>query len=262
MFLQEIIRSKREEIKQRKSKLALMDYKARIRDLPISRGFQEALVQPTPVRLIAEVKKASPSKGILREEFDPLEIARVYESNGAAALSVLTDEPFFKGRLSLLAEIREICRLPLLQKDFILDEFQIYEARVYGADAVLLITAILEPSQWTEYQALAAELGLDVLAEVHTRKEVEQVLMAERCIIGINNRNLETFETDLNVTFSLIKEIPDDRLVVSESAIGTREDVERLLEAGADALLVGESLLVAKDIGAKMKELMGTPLND
>jgi len=162
----------------------------------------------------------------------------------------------------LLAEIREICRLPLLQKDFILDEFQIYEARVYGADAVLLITAILEPSQLMEYQALAAELGLDVLAEVHTRKEVEQVLRAERCIIGINNRNLETFETDLNVTFSLIKEIPDDRLVVSESAIATRENVERLIEAGADALLVGESLLVAKDIGAKMKELMGTPLND
>lgn len=257
MFLQEIVRSKREEIKQRKSKLALVDYKARIRDLPTSRGFQEALVQPVPVRLIAEIKKASPSKGILRGEFDPLEIARVYESNGAVALSVLTDEPFFKGRLSLLTEIQEISRLPLLQKDFILDEFQLYEARVYGADAVLLIATIMEPSQLMEYQALAEELGLDALVEVHTRKEVEQALMAERCIIGINNRNLETFETDLNVTFSLIKEIPEDRLVVSESAVGTRADVERLLEAGADALLIGESLLKARDIGEKMKELMG-----
>lgn len=257
MFLQEIIRSKRQEIKQRKSKLALSDYKARIKDLPLTRGFQKALEQPGSCRLITEIKKASPSKGILRERFDPLEIAKVYESNGAAAISVLTDEPFFQGRLSLLTEIRKISRLPLLQKDFILDEFQLYEARAYGADAVLLITAIVEPSQLMEYQAVAHELSLATLVEVHTHKEVEQALKAEARVIGINNRNLETFETDLNVTFSLIKEIPDDRLVVSESAIGTRADVERLLEAGADALLVGESLLKAKDIGQKMKELMG-----
>jgi len=257
MFLKEIIRSKREEIKQRKSKFVLSDYKAGIRNLPAPRGFRSSLEQPGSCRLITEIKKASPSKGIIREGFDPLEIAKLYESNGAVALSVLTDEPFFKGNLSLLAEIQKVSRLPLLQKDFILDEFQLYEARVHGADAVLLITAILEPSQLTEYQIVAGELGLDALVEVHTHNEIEQALKAEARIIGINNRNLETFETDLNVTFSLIKEIPEDRVVVSESAIGTRADVERLLEAGADALLVGESLLKAKDIAAKMKELMG-----
>ncbi len=257
MFLQEIIRSKRQEVKQRKSKSVLLDYKARIRDLPTPRGFRSALEQPVSVRLITEIKKASPSIGILRERFDPLEIAKLYESNGAVALSVLTDEPFFKGKLSQLTEIQKISRLPLLQKDFILDEFQLYEARVYGADAVLLITAILEPSQLIEYQAVAHELGQDALVEVHTHKEVEQALKSDAGIIGINNRNLETFETDLNVTFSLIKEIPDDRVVVSESAIGTHKDVERLLEAGADALLIGESLLKAKDIAAKMKELTG-----
>lgn len=257
MFLQEIIRSKRKEIRQRKSKPALVDYKARIKDLPPPRDFQRVLEQPGSCRLITEIKKASPSKGILRERFNPMEIAKLYESNGAVALSVLTDEPFFKGKLSLLTEIQEISRLPLLQKDFILDEFQLYEARVYGADAVLLITTLLETSQLIEYQAVARELGLDALVEVHTHKEAEQALESGAGIIGINNRNLKTFETDLNVTFSLIKEIPDNRLVVSESAIGTRADVERLVEAGADALLVGESLLKAKDIGQKMKELMG-----
>lgn len=257
MFLQEIIRSKKQEVGHRKSKAALSDYKARMKDLPASRGFRSALEKPESCRLIAEIKKASPSKGILREQFDPLEIARLYESNGAAALSVLTDEPFFQGKLSLLTEIRKVSRLPLLQKDFILDEFQLYEARVYGADAVLFIAAILDQSQLVEYQAVAAELGLEGLVEVHKHSELERTLKTAAGIIGINNRNLETFETDLNVTFSLIKEIPDDCVVVSESAIGTRRDVERLLEAGVDALLIGESLLKAKDIAAKMKELMG-----
>lgn len=257
MFLKDIIRSKRQEIKQRKSARSLSDYKAKIQDLQASRGFQKALQQPAPVRLITEIKKASPSKGLLREQFDPLSIAKAYESNGAVALSVLTDEPFFQGSLKLLTEIQKVSRLPLLQKDFILDEFQLYEARVYGADAVLLITAVLELSQIIEYQALAGEIGLDALVEVHTHKEVEQALMAEARTIGINNRNLETFQTDLNVTFSLIKEIPDDLVVVSESAIGTRTEVERLLQAGVDAFLIGESLLKAKDIGQKMKELMG-----
>jgi len=257
MFLKDIIRSKRQEIKQRKSARSLSDYKAKIQDLPASRGFQKALQQPASIRLITEIKKASPSKGLLRERFDPFSIAEAYESNGAAALSVLTDEPFFQGSLKLLTEIQKVSRLPLLQKDFILDEFQLYEARAYGADAVLLIMAVLELSQVMEYQALAAEIGLDALVEVHTHKEAEQALMAETRIIGINNRNLETFQTDLNVTFSLIKEIPDDRVVVSESAIGTREEIERLLQAGVDAFLIGESLLKAKDIGQKMKELMG-----
>jgi indole-3-glycerol phosphate synthase len=257
MFLQEIVRSKRQEVGRRKSKTALSDYKARIKDLPAPRGFRSALEKSGPCGLIAEIKKASPSKGVLRERFDPLEIARVYESNGAAAISVLTDEPFFQGRLSLLTEIQKIVRLPLLQKDFILDEFQLYEARAYGADAVLLIAAILDPAQLAEYRAMANELGLDALVEVHKHNELEQALRADPGIIGINNRNLETFETDLNTTFSLIKEIPEDRTVVSESAIGTRKDVEQLKEAGVDALLIGESFLRAKDIGAKMKELMG-----
>jgi indole-3-glycerol phosphate synthase len=228
-----------------------------MKDLPATRRFRSALENPGSCSLIAEIKKASPSKGILREPFDPLEIAKLYESNGAAAISVLTDEPFFQGKLSLLTEIQKIVRLPLLQKDFILDEFQLYEARVYGADAVLLIAAVLEQSQLAEYQALAAELGLDALVEVHKHGELERALRAEAVTIGINNRNLETFETDLNVTFSLIKEVPDDRTVVSESAIGTGKDVERLIEAGADAMLIGESLLKAKDISAKMKELLG-----
>jgi indole-3-glycerol phosphate synthase len=257
MFLQKIIRSKRQEIGRRKSRAALSDYKARIKDLPEPRGFRAALEKPGSCSLIAEIKKASPSKGILREPFDPLEIAKLYESNGASALSVLTDEPFFQGSLSSLTEVRKIVRLPLLQKDFILDEFQLYEARVYGADAVLLIAAVLEQSQLGEYQAMASELCLNTLVEIHKYDELERTLNSGAGIIGINNRNLETFETDLNVTFSLIKEVPDDRVVVSESAIGTRRDVERLQEAGVDALLVGESLLRANDIGAKMKELMG-----
>jgi indole-3-glycerol phosphate synthase len=277
MILDRILEQKRREVKEKKNAGYLAALRTKIRDLPAPLGFYQALAgasaQPAigPTRavsvlksgapkLIAEVKKASPSKGMIREDFDPLAIAKTCYQHGASALSVLTDKEFFQGSLDDLRAIREQVPLPALNKEFMVDELQFYEARAHLADAVLLIVAVLDRQQLIDYYHLARqEFGLDVLIEVHHERELDLVLerIPEARIIGINNRDLTTFATSLDVTLRLAKRIPDDKLIVSESGISTRDDVKRVAEAGVRAILVGESLMAAQDIGAKIKELIG-----
>lgn len=257
MFLNEILRHKKEEVRTKRSARALSELKARIKDLPVTIPFGPAISKGDTVLLIAEVKKASPSRGIIREDFDPVKIAGVYEENLASAISVLTDKAFFQGDLEYLTLIREAVKIPLLRKDFIIDEFQIYEARAYGADALLLIAAILDRAQLAEYQHLASELGLDALIEIHTEKEIEKALDSDSKIIGINNRDLDTFNVDMNTTRRLVRLIPNGRIVVSESGISTRNDVLALKDLGVRAVLIGETLMKSDDIGKKIRELLG-----
>ncbi|MBI5756295.1 MAG: indole-3-glycerol phosphate synthase TrpC [Nitrospirae bacterium] len=256
-MLNEILRHKKEEIRAKRSAGALSELKARIKDHPVTIPFGAAISKGDTVSLIAEVKKASPSKGVIREDFDPVKIARIYEESLASAISVLTDKAFFQGDLEYLTLIREAVKVPLLRKDFIIDEFQIYEARAFGADAILLIVSILDKTQLDEYKHLAYELGLDSLIEVHTEKEVEKAIYSDADIIGINNRDLSTFETNIDTTARLIKLIPDDKIVVSESGISTRDDILALKDQGVDAVLIGETLMKSDDIGKKIKELLG-----
>lgn len=260
MILDEIVARKREEVAAAKVRLPLVELEERVaalEDRP--RGFAKALrkmAEAGRTALIAEVKKGSPSKGIIRADFDPVAIARVYQAGGASCLSVLTDERFFFGRLDDLRLIRGEVGLPLLRKDFVCDPYQILEAREAGADAVLLIAAMLEAARLQEFAATARELGLDVLLEVHDEEELGRALETDCELIGINNRDLRTFATDLAVTERLAPRVPEDRLVVAESGIHARRDVERLRAAGAGAFLVGESLMREPEIAAKMKELL------
>lgn len=260
-ILKQIIEHKILEVDAAKSAASMKELQHRISDLEDTpRGFERHLreaesSQWTPV--IAEVKKGSPSKGIIRADFDPLEIAEIYQNNGATCLSVLTDEKFFLGHLRYLSLIRETVSLPLLRKDFICDPYQIYEARAAGADAILLIAAMLELSQLRDFHATAQEIGLDVLLEVHDETEMEIALQTECTLIGVNNRNLRTFVTDLETTARLAKIITGDRLLVAESGINNRADIERLTRDGARAFLIGESLMRENDIGAKLQELLG-----
>jgi indole-3-glycerol phosphate synthase len=263
-ILKKIISHKKQEIAAGKARLPEPELRSQLADSDDRpRGFVGALhgaegEDRTPV--IAEVKKGSPSKGVIRPDFDPVAIAEVYEANGAACLSVLTDERFFLGRLEYLAEIRKHVRLPLLRKDFICDPYQIYEARAAGADAVLLIAAMLDLVQLRDFTALARELSLDVLLEVHDEQELETALQVNCELVGINNRDLHTFITDLATTERLAKRVPGNRLIVAESGIHSRSDVLRLQRAGARAFLVGESLMREADIGAKLRELLGEKL--
>ncbi len=270
--LERILEEKRKSVSEKKGRRALQELQSRIRDMEPTRAFQRAITLPSSPsslggrkgggipRLIAEIKKASPSKGILREKFDPAEIAKTYEGEGAAALSVLTEEPFFMGKLSYLMEVRSVVSLPILQKDFVLDEFQIYESRASGADALLLIPSLLTEQQAMDYFHLASELTLTLLVEVHTTQELESVL-DWATVIGINNRDLKTFKTDIHNTPNLIKGIPsavrERKAIVSESGIGSREDVLFLADVGVDALLIGEAFMVSESIPKKMKALMG-----
>jgi len=261
MILDKIAAHKREEVARAKSRRSLdsvIQGIAELEDNP--RGFLRALRASSDsgwTAVITEVKKGSPSKGVIREDFDPVEIAEIYQENGASCLSVLTDEHFFMGHLSYLHKIREVVNLPLLRKDFICDPYQIYEARAAGADAILLIAAMLEAGQLAEYNALAKELHLDVLLEVHDEAELETALKIDCELIGINNRNLQTFVTDLATTERLLPLIPKSHFVVAESGISSRADVLRLQNAGAKGFLVGESLMREDDIGAKLRELQG-----
>jgi len=257
MILDDIIAYKKEELAETKRRSSFQDVRARIADAGPVRGFGKALSAGTGIGLIAEVKKASPSKGVIREDFDPVTIAQIYEKAGASCLSVLTEKKFFQGDLAYLGMIRAAVKLPLLRKDFIIDEYQIFEARSAGADALLLIAACLEKQQLKDYLGIAAGLGLDVLVESHTYKELDRSLHAGALLVGINNRDLQTFAVSLQTTLDLLTDIPDDRTVVSESGIKTRDDVVKLRQAGVDAVLVGESLMREKDIGKKMKELLG-----
>ncbi|NJD91357.1 MAG: indole-3-glycerol phosphate synthase TrpC [Geobacter sp.] len=260
-ILQKIFAHKRDEVAAARSAAPLAEMKARISDREDQpRGVERALrsaAQSGWTPIIAEVKKGSPSKGVIRPDFNPLDIAEIYQQNGATCLSVLTDEHFFLGHLRFLALIREQVGLPLLRKDFIFDEYQIYEAAAGGADAILLIAAMLDQSQLVDLLGKARELYLDVLLEVHDERELEMALATDCGLIGINNRSLHTFVTDLATTERLAKLIPAERLIVAESGINSRTDIEQLQSAGARAFLVGESLMREENIGAKLSELLG-----
>jgi indole-3-glycerol phosphate synthase len=266
MILDQILEHKKAELRHKQSRSYLASLKAAIRDAPPPHGFAVALdatkTTASPA-LIAEVKKASPSLGLLRaefaEKFDHLAIARTYHEHGASAVSVLTDKDFFQGDLRYLAEIKRALPIPALNKEFMVGEVQFYEARANGADAVLLIVAALERRQLMDFYALASELGMDTLFETHHEEELDTVLewIPTARMIGINNRDLQTFTTDLSVTFRLAKRIPPDKLVVSESGIHNRADVVRLVEAGVHAMLIGESLIRATHTGDKIQELLG-----
>lgn len=260
-ILKKIVEYKRSELAIAMAAAPLAEIKSHLAELEEQpRGFGRALAAAAEsgwTAIIAEVKKGSPSKGIIRPDFDPSAIAEIYEKNGATCLSVLTDEHFFSGHLSYLALIREQVRLPLLRKDFIFDPYQIYEARVAGADAILLIAAMLDLPRITEFIALAGELSLDVLLEVHDEAEMETALRTDCHLIGINNRSLHTFVTDLGTTGRLARMVPAGRMVVAESGITSRADIIGLQQAGAVAFLIGESLMREEDIGAKLQELLG-----
>ncbi|MBK5277130.1 MAG: indole-3-glycerol phosphate synthase TrpC [Desulfuromonadales bacterium] len=259
-ILKNIMEHKQHEVATAKAAVSVSELKSRIADLEdVPRGFERHLREAAAsnwTAIIAEVKKGSPSKGIIRPDFDPLDIAEIYQNNGATCLSVLTDEHFFMGHLRFLVLIRETVSLPLLRKDFICDPYQIYEARAAGADAILLIAACLELAQLREFHALARELHLDVLLEVHDEAEMETALRTDCSLIGVNNRNLRTFVTDLGTTGRLARMMPPDRLLVAESGINSRSDITRLQADGAGAFLIGESLMREDDIGAKLQELL------
>jgi len=256
VILDTIVAHKQEEVKIQKNQLPLSELRQTLRDTPPTRNFKAAISTPGQINLIAEVKKASPSKGIIREDFDPIAIAQIYQSSDAAAISVLTDERFFQGSLSYLTAIRETTSIPLLRKDFIIDEYQIYQARAACADAILLIASILDFRTMQTFLKIAHGLELDCLVEVHTESELKKVLDTDAQIVGINNRDLKTFQTNLDTTVQLRKLIPQDKVVVSESGIHSRRDVKMLQECGVNAILVGESLMRSTDINAKIKELM------
>ncbi len=259
-ILKKIVGRKREEVASAKAAASISELKTRINDLEdVPRGFERHLREAvasdwTPV--IAEVKKGSPSKGVIREDFDPLEIAEIYQNNGATCLSVLTDETFFLGHLRYLGLIREAVSLPLLRKDFICDPFQIYEARAAGADAILLIASILDQEQLRDFHEAAKEIHLDVLLEVHDEAEMEKALATDCTLIGVNNRNLRTFVTDMNTTGRLARMMLPGRLLVAESGINCRADIIRLQKDGARAFLIGEAMMREDDIGSKLQELL------
>jgi indole-3-glycerol phosphate synthase len=259
-ILKKIVAHKQKEVTEAKTAASINDLKNRIADLEdVPRGFERHLREAAAsdwTAIIAEVKKGSPSKGLIRPDFDPLEIAEIYQNNGATCLSVLTDEHFFMGHLRYLALIREAVSLPLLRKDFICDPYQIYEARAAGADAILLIAAMLDLGQLREFHCIAKDIHLDVLLEVHDEAEMETALQTDCTLIGVNNRNLRTFVTDMATTARLARMIPRERLLVAESGINNRADIERLRADGAGAFLVGESLMSEADIGAKLRELL------
>ena len=261
-ILKKIVDHKRGELAAIKAGRPLSEVRAALADLEDTpRGFIRALRTCRDsgwTAIIAEVKKGSPSKGLIRPDFDPLEIAEIYRNNGAACLSVLTEEHFFLGHLRYLALIREQVGLPLLRKDFIFDPYQIYEARAAGADAILLIAAMLDLPRLRDFAALAGELSLDVLLEVHDEAELETALQTDCELIGINNRDLRSFVCDLATTERLARLVPAERLIVTESGINTRADIIRLQDAGAGAFLIGEALMCEADIGAKLRELLGT----
>jgi indole-3-glycerol phosphate synthase len=257
-ILHEIVLKKKERLKDSVFHVPLSELKEIIGVVEKPRDFRSSIERhrAEKIRLIAEIKKASPSGGIIRREFDSLSIARIYETKPVDAVSVLTEEDYFQGRLTFLPDVKKATAKPVLRKDFIFDEYQIYESRAYEADAILLIASILERNQAAEYLHLAGELGLAVLFEVHDFKELEMALMTNCDIIGINNRDLTRMEIDMNTTFSLKKEIPPGRIIVSESGIRTEEDVRKLESAGIDAMLIGTTFMEAEDIGGKIDELM------
>jgi indole-3-glycerol phosphate synthase len=258
-ILQRIVEAKRQEVERQRNEVSERQMEARLVEAPPVRDFRAALEYGPGLGIIAEVKKASPSAGVLRADFDPVAIASIYQANGASAISVLTDEPFFQGHLSFLSVIRAAVALPVLRKDFILDRYQVVQARVAGADAVLLIAEILGPEELPALLAQIHDLGMQALVEIYERDNLQRVLQAGAKIVGVNNRNLRTFVTSLDHTLELARDVPPDCCLVSESGIRTHDDVKRLEAAGVKAILVGETLMRAPDIGQKLRELRGDP---
>ena len=257
-ILQRILDRKREEVAERSARLPLRELEARIADAPPVRGFGaalEAAIAAGGAAVIAEVKKASPSRGVIRADFDPAAIARSYAAGGAACLSVLTDIDFFQGSPEYLQQARAACALPVIRKDFLVDPYQVVEARAMGADCILLIVASLEDAQMAELNAAAVELGMDVLVEVHDAPELERALALDTPLVGVNNRNLHDFSVSLDTTLELLPRIPADRLAVTESGILSRADVELMLDNGVYSFLVGEAFMRAEDPGTELKRL-------
>jgi indole-3-glycerol phosphate synthase len=255
-ILDAIVAAKRVEIARRRAETPIGELRSRCRGLGPTRDFAAALrPRPGGVKLLAEVKKASPSRGVLAAAFDPVGLATTYAAHGAAAISVLTDEKYFQGSLDLLEAVRAAVAVPLLRKDFTLDEYQVWESRARGADAILLIVSILEPAGLRDLQAAAKGLELAALVEVHTEVELDVALRAGAAIIGINNRDLRTFETHIETTLGLLPMIPPGAIAVSESGFSRGDQVRRVVAAGAHAVLVGEGLVRATDVGAKVREL-------
>ena len=223
------------------------------------RGFEDAImsrVSEKETAIIAEIKKASPSKGLIREDFEPKKIAKEYEEGGATCLSVLTDEPFFQGKLEYLDSVRSSCELPILRKDFMIDLYQIYETKAYGGDCILLIVAALDIVQLKDFSQLARELNLDILIEVHSEEELNEALSINSKLIGINNRDLTTFEVDKNLAIKLARQIPKDVIVVSESGISSREDILSSKEQGIHSFLIGESFMRKPNPGKALKDIL------
>ena len=259
-ILSTILARKVVELQERSARMPLRELVSRCAELPAPRGFANALhakIAQGHAAVIAEVKKASPSKGVIRPDFRPGDIARSYERGGAACLSVLTDVDFFQGSDDYLLEARAACALPVLRKDFVIDDYQVYEARVLGADCILLIVSALGDAALAELSGLAMDLGMDVLVEVHDIDELERALQVPVPLVGINNRNLRTFEVSLETTLSMRNAVPGDRLLVTESGIVTTQDVKRMRDNDVHAFLVGETFMRAEDPGAELAKLFG-----
>ena len=257
-ILKKIVARKLEEIAERQPKASISHLESLIAEQTAPRGFVKAISDKLDAGLsgvIAEAKKASPSKGVIRENFDPAAIAKSYEQGGAACLSVLTDKDFFQGCEDYLKQARAACSLPVIRKDFIVDPYQVVEARAIGADCILLIAACLDDVQIAELNSAALEYGMDVLIEVHNREELDRTLPVGNTLVGINNRDLNTFETTLDTTFNMLPHIPEDRIVVTESSIHTLEDVTAMREHKVNAFLVGEAFMRAEEPGDKLRDL-------
>lgn len=255
--LKEIVQKKKEKILLARQQISEEDLKIRVQGLMPTRPFIEVISKPRQISLIAEIKRQSPSRGIIRPEFNLPEIARFYQDAGVAAVSVLTEEDYFGGSISYLNEVKNIVQCPVLRKDFILEPYQVYESRFYGADAILLIADLLSREKLSELMQLAESLGLDYLVEVHDEKELKKVLNLKAPLIGINNRNLHTLEVDFKTTENLFLLIPKGKIVVVESGIRSAQDILFLKILGVSAVLIGEAIMEAQDIKQKIEELMG-----
>ncbi len=256
MILDEILQNKRIEVERAKRSYPIDFLSSQIEKTHSPKDFLKSIKSDSMVKIIAEIKCASPSKGFLRADFKPIGIAKSYVLGGASAISVLTDKRFFKGDLAHLRDVRGAVSIPLLRKDFIIDQYQVYEARAYGADAVLLIASALNKGTLTELLRLTHSLGMSAVVEVHSEEELEKALLAESRIIGINNRDLKTFNVDLEVSIRLLKSIPEDKVVISESGIGSCEDIKRLRGEGIYTFLIGETFMKASDPGEELKKLL------
>ncbi|MCD6255780.1 MAG: indole-3-glycerol phosphate synthase TrpC [Deltaproteobacteria bacterium] len=254
-ILREIVDYKKAEVEVLKKKRPIREEEIRARQF--HHVFSRALIGPDKISIIAEIKRASPSLGPIRPSLEPGRIASIYEKNGAAAISVLTERHFFKGDIDYLPLIKKEVSLPILRKDFIIDSYQVYESNIYGADAILLIVSILPPDLLKDLIVLTNELGMEALVEVHNREELEKAILAGADIIGVNNRDLKTLKIDLNTSLELIKYIPQEKVTVVESGINTKEELLTLEEAGFDAALIGTALMKARDIGEKLREFTG-----